>query len=158
MADLLSNFTKETFISVRDKNIGFKSEFKLIPDSFQDLGPFGGILSAFRKEPNRAWLTIATDIPLLDENVLKLLLSKRNPSKLATCFHNPETKFPEPLITIWEPRAYPVLLQFLATGYSCPRKVLINSEIEEVHLDQNELLTNINTPEELDAITSKING
>ncbi len=68
---------------------------------------------------------------------------------------NDSTGFPDPLITLWEPRAYPVMLEFLGLGYSCPRKVLINSDVEIVHGDQ-EWLTNVNTTEQLDLVKSKL--
>ena len=72
-------------------------------------------------------------------------MANRDPGKLATCFYNPDTDFPEPLITIWEPRAYPVMLQFLAQGYSCPRKVLINSDVKLIkEIDKNAFF-NVNT-------------
>ncbi|NNE30633.1 MAG: NTP transferase domain-containing protein, partial [Saprospiraceae bacterium] len=125
-----------------------KSTYPVVEDSFAGLGPFGGIVSAFRHDPNRAWMTLPCDVPLVDKALLKELASHRNPGKLATCFYNPATEFPEPLITIWEPRAYPVLLQFLSQGYSCPRKVLINSEVEVVKTGQAEKLMNVNTQEE----------
>ena len=101
-------------------------------------------------------MTLPCDTPFIDEELLNQLISNRNPSKLATCFHNPETKFPEPLITIWEPRAYPVLLQFLSMGYSCPRKVLINSDIEELTLEQPDKLFNANNMEEYEWVKEKL--
>ncbi|MGA0212736.1 MAG: molybdenum cofactor guanylyltransferase, partial [Flavobacteriaceae bacterium] len=76
------------------------------------------------------------------------LVEGRNPNKLATCFYNSQTQFPEPLITLWEPKAYPVLLDFLSRGYSCPRKVLINSSIEMLTLEDEKVLFNANTPED----------
>lgn len=154
-AKLLDTFCEQTFIST-SKDI--ESEFDLIPDSFSGLGPYGGILSAFRHDPNAAWLVVATDIPLLDESAIAQLINNRNPSKVATCFHNPETKFPEPLITLWEPRAYTRLLDFLALGYSCPRKALINSEIEELQISNLDALLNANTPEEKERLLNKIHG
>ena len=57
----------------------------------------------------------------------------------------------EPLITIWEPKAYPILLGYLAQGYSCPRKVLINSSVEIVEVE-DDLIRNINTPNEFDEV------
>jgi molybdenum cofactor guanylyltransferase len=60
------------------------------------------------------------------------------------------------LITIWEPRAYPVLLSFLAQGISCPRKVLINSDIELLDVPNIDALMNVNTPEERALIELKI--
>ncbi len=146
-ADLLSQFCEQTFISTRPGQ-AVESAYSLLEDKFLDLGPYGAILSAFRQYPNAAWMVVACDLPLLDEIALQQLLDQRNRSKMATAFHNPETDFPEPLITIWEPRAYPALLQFLAQGYSCPRKVLINSDIQLVEAQNPDALRNVNAPEE----------
>jgi molybdopterin-guanine dinucleotide biosynthesis protein A len=56
------------------------------------------------------------------------------------------------LITIWEPKSYPLLLSFLAQGYSCPRKVLINSDVTLVNALNPDALTNVNTPDEFERI------
>ena len=156
LADLLNDICEETFISTQNTN-DFTSAYPLLADSFREMGPYGGLLTAFRMDPNSAWLTVACDIPLIDKRTLNRLIEERDPGKIATCFHNEETNFPEPLITLWEPRAYPQLLQFMALGYSCPRKVLINSDIHELTIDQV-LLTNANTPEELARAQSLIHA
>ncbi len=150
-AHLVQDFCNRTFISCRENQDELiETSFPKLYDTFSNLGPYGGILSAFREHPNTAWLTLACDLPYLDKATIKKLVSKRNPQKLATCFHNPVTQFPEPLITIWEPKAYPQLLEYLSRGFSCPRKVLINSDIEEIHLDDPIHLTNVNDPESRD--------
>ena len=154
-ADLLSPFCEQTFISTRPGQ-AIESAYPLLADKFLDLGPYGAILSAFRLQPNAAWMVVACDLPLLDEKTLRQLVENRNRSKVATAFHNPETKFPEPLITIWEPRAYPVLLQFLAQGYTCPRKALINSDIKELQIENTDALLNVNKPEELEAVLNLV--
>jgi len=147
-ANLIQDFCFRTFISCRkNQDELVETSFPKIYDSYLNLGPFGGILSAFREHPNSAWLTLACDLPYLDKATLKQLVKNRNTSKLATCFYNPITSFPEPLITIWEPRAYPVLLEYLSLGYSCPRKVLINSDIELIELEDSIHLTNVNDQE-----------
>lgn len=130
----------ETYFSVaenQDKN-------NEIADSFLQMGPYGAILSAFKFNPNVAWLVLACDMPLVGKNEIDFLIQNRNPSKIATACYNPETNFPDPLFTIWEPKAYPVLLQFLSQGYSCPRKVLINSDVKIINLPNPEALKNIN--------------
>lgn len=151
MANLLSNFCDEVFLSVREEQ-ELQSNFQIIKDTFIGMGPFGGILSAFKQDPNAAWFTVATDIPFVDQEALNKLVKNRNISKIATCFHNSKTGFPEPLITIWEPRAYPAMLRFLGDGYNCPRKVLINSDVEEIEVPSEKVFTNINTPEDLNQI------
>lgn len=140
--DLLERQGLQTFFSVQESIREYE-----IGDKFFNLGPFGGICSAFQKDPNSAWFALATDLPFINQELIELLISKRNPSKVATAVKGRSKQFPEPLITIYEPKAYPVLLQFLAQGYSCPRKMLINSDIEIVKVD-DALIRNVNTPEE----------
>lgn len=118
-----------------------------IEDRYLGIGPMGGILSAFQSAPDKAWLTVACDMPHLSSDMLRYLITHRNPSKLATAFANADEGFPEPLLTIWEPRAYPVLLLALSQGVSCPRKVLLNSEIELITPPDPDGLKNINDPE-----------
>lgn len=149
MLNLLSPLTNKSFISIRnEQREEFSSDTNIVEDLYLGLGPYGAILSAFQKNPNSAWLVTACDQPLLNKKTLEHLINNRNTSKVATAFYNSETDFPEPLITIWEPRAYPRLLYFLSLGYSCPRKVLINSDIELIKLKDELVLKNANTPEE----------
>jgi len=119
----------------------------VITDKFVGLGPFGAICSAFMHNPNMAYLVVATDLPFVNQEVLELLISKRNPKKIATAIKGKGNPFMEPLVTIWEPKAYPILLSYLAQGYSCPRKVLINSDVEIVEID-TAFIQNINTPDD----------
>ncbi len=147
MATLVDEFCTNTILSIRtDQNI--ESNFETQEDLFVGLGPFGGLITAFRNSPNTAFLTVPIDAPLIDKELIQYLVKQRNPNKVATCFYNPETKFPEPLITIWEPRAYPILLHYLSQGYACPRKVLINSDIEMLKIEEHGKLVNANTKEE----------
>ncbi len=149
--ELLENNNLQTFYSVQNAS---KNEDE-IHDKFLNLGPFGGICSAFQKDPNAAWLVLATDVPFINEEAIQQLLKYRNPSKIATAIKGKGKEFVEPLITIYEPKSYPILLQYLAQGYSCPRKVLINSDVEIVEIDDS-FIRNINTPEEFDAAKKEI--
>lgn len=156
-AEMLAPFCDQVFISCRKEQVGeFETGFDLLPDTFIDLGPFGAILSAFRANPNAAWLVVACDLPLLQKETLNQLTAGRNPDKVATAFRTNAEAFPEPLIAIWEPKAYQILLQFLSKGISCPRKVLINSDIESLIPPEPEVLTNVNTPEELESVKSRL--
>ena len=149
VADLLGPYCEEVFISCRaDQMNDIPSPYQGLSDQLIGLGPFGGISSAFQQNPNAAWLVVACDLPLLDENTLAQLVKGRNVSKIATAFNSPHNEFPEPLITIWEPKSYPILMQFLAQGYSCPRKVLIHSDVELLDADDKDRLMNVNNPAE----------
>lgn len=156
LSKLMTNHCSEVYVSCRDEQ---ENDYpnKLL-DSFLFLGPMGGILSAFRHSPDCAWLTIACDLPFLDDKTIGFLIENRDPSKIATCFHSPATGFPEPLVTLWEPKAYPILLQYLSRGYACPRKILINNDICEVQLENPEVIQGANTPEERKEALAKLAG
>lgn len=148
-ADLLRPHCTEVFISCRagqESDMG--AAYPTLPDTFAELGPYGAILSAFRQNPNCAWLVTACDLPLLDAATLYFLAQNRQPRRIATAFQSPHDQMPEPLITIWEPKSYAVLLSFLAQGYSCPRKVLLNFDTLILPPPDPAALTNVNTPEE----------
>ena len=150
--ELLESNNLETFYSVQNAS-EYDDE---IHDKFLNLGPFGGICSAFQKDPNAAWFVLATDVPFVNDQIIKLLLNQRNPGKIATAIKGKGKDFPEPLITIYEPKAYPILLQYLAQGYSCPRKALINSEVEIVEVD-DDFIRNVNTPVDFTNAKNEIN-
>jgi len=148
-AGLLAEVCADVFVSCRAEQVGeMPSHLLPLPDTFLGLGPLGGILSAFRHDPNAAWLVLACDLPFLTADVLRQLVAGRASGRLATAFQSPRNEFPEPLITIFEPRAHPELLRFLSLGYSCPRKMLINSDVAVLLTPGGEALRNVNTPEE----------
>jgi molybdopterin-guanine dinucleotide biosynthesis protein A len=154
MADLLTNVCSEVFISRRDEQKEETiTDYKIIRDSFTGLGPYGAILSAFREQPDAAWLVAACDLPLLNKATLQFLEENRNASSIATAFQSPHDNLPEPLITIWEPRSYPALLNFLSQGFTCPRKFLINNNnVTLLHAPEPDALKNVNTPEDVQEV------
>jgi molybdopterin-guanine dinucleotide biosynthesis protein A len=153
VADMLKPFCNEVFISCReDQRRQIPADYNVVTDTFTGLGPYGAILSAFREQPDNAWLVVACDMPLLDLATIQYLANRRDVSKIATAFNSPDNEFPEPLITIWEPKSYPALLFFLSQGYSCPRKALINSDVCLLQAPDTSALANINTPEELEKV------
>jgi len=141
----------EPFLSCRAEQSSYYEEhgYSTIADRITHLGPLGGIVSAFMTDPNAAWLVLAADVPFLDEAILNELLSQRSTAHTATAFQSPFDRFPEPLIAIWEPKAMPMIMSFIALGYSCPRKVLIQTEAHVIVPSTPEKLENVNTPDEL---------
>lgn len=160
-ADLLASHCEEVYISCRPDQIGeleVKEKYPLLPDTISGLGPYGAILSAFRQDPNAAWLVIACDLPLVDETSVKHLIDNRSSKNIATAFHNETTGFPDPLFTLWEPKSYARLLHFLSLGYSCPRKMLINSDSHVIEPRDQNVLSNVNTPEDLEKVRESLNA
>ena len=158
-AAVLAEFCPDVRVSVRPDQAGeLPAGLTALPDTFLGLGPLGGILSAFQADPNAAWLVLACDLPFLTRETLEFLVANRQPARMATTFKSPWDAFPEPLVSIWEPRSYGQLLRFLSLGYSCPRKALINADIELLSSPRPEELRNVNTPEERVAAEQELRG
>ncbi|RZK22125.1 MAG: molybdopterin-guanine dinucleotide biosynthesis protein MobA [Hymenobacter sp.] len=156
-AALLAEVCQDVFVSCRAEQAAeLPAGLQALPDTFLGLGPLGGILSALRQDPNAAWLVLACDLPFMNAETLRQLVAGRQPSRLATAFQSPGNDFPEPLITIFEPRAYPELLRFLGLGYSCPRKMLINSDVALLPTPDSSALRNVNTPAERTAAQQEL--
>ncbi|NAY90954.1 NTP transferase domain-containing protein [Muricauda sp. JGD-17] len=155
---LLNEVCNSVFLSIRpQQQASIPSHFKTIEDQNEYRGPFNGILSAHRLYPKAAWLVLACDLPLINSETIKQLAHRRNPNKLATSFATKKTKLPEPLITIWEPQGLERAKQYLETAESsCPRKFLINSDIELLYPDHDEVLYNANSISDYEYVKSKI--
>ena len=161
LRDVLVKQGMDTFYSVRNgsdvtsSTVEKSQTSQNIPDTIFNLGPFGGIYSAFQKDPNAAWFVLATDLPFVNETLVKLLLEKRNPAKVATTVKGKGKSFPEPLIAIYEPKAYPIFEQFLSEGNISPKALLINSDVEIIEVE-DQLIRNVNTSEEYKAAKKEL--
>ena len=149
---LLESKNLETFYSVQKS----KNENE-ISDIYPNLGPVGGIYAAFQKDPNSAWFVLATDVPFVNEELIHLLLENRNPDKVATSIKGKNKDFIEPLISIYEPKAFLILKEYVDKGIYSPMKLLMNADIAIVEVDDN-LIRNINTPEEFKIAKFHIDG
>lgn len=155
---LLEHTCDNVFLSVREEQQSIMdNHFSIIVDQNEYRGPFNGILSAHKSYPDVAWLVLACDLPLIDLEALKNLADSRNQKKLATSYTTKKTNLPEPLITIWEPEGLRKAITYLETSEStCPRKFLINSDVELVNPKHDEVLYNANSISDYEFIKSKL--
>ena len=114
--------------------------------------PIVGIVSAFDKNSETAWLVVACDMPFVNQEVIEYLIKHRNTEKFATAFENPEEHFPEPLLTIYEPKIFQKLQEAVNQCMKSPMKVLQSLDIELLEVSDNKMLMNINTPIQMDEI------
>jgi molybdenum cofactor guanylyltransferase len=144
--ELLSIYFSEVYVSINQRQT---TDLLHIQDL--DLGlksPLVGIVSAFNHSSDVAWLVVACDMPFVNEKTIEFLLNHRNPEKFATAFENPEEHFPEPLLTIYEPKIFPKLQEAINQGKKSPMKILQNLEIELVQDFDFQWIRNINTLED----------
>lgn len=144
--DLISKYCNKVFISTRDKV--YSSKYESIFDTFLNIGPIGGILSAQMLLPNKAFLVIACDMPYINQKTIEKIISQRDYFKYSTCYINYENSLPEPLCAIYEPKSKSALMEFIAEGYLCPRKFLINYNVKKILPDNPLEMSNINYIEE----------
>lgn len=122
----------------------------LILDAYGAIGPAGALRSAMEAYPERAWLVIACDLPMITADFLHWLIQHRDPEQL---FTGCATAFgPEPLAAIWEPAACELLARHTDAGAYSLRKILKNQPIKLVPPPDPTILLNANSPEEETAI------
>lgn len=163
----LSAVCERVFLSCRAEQLGepaFEETFRAMPlilDSYGDIGPLAGLLSAMETYPQVTWLTLACDMPLVDDVVLHALLSRRDPAKWATVFKSaaPNSDKPafEPLCAIYEPVCLPAFhaavwegrtgLQALLAGFEQKGRLAVISPEEALQGGQA-ALQGANTPDE----------
>jgi molybdopterin-guanine dinucleotide biosynthesis protein A len=159
--ELLTQFCPNVYLSIREdqKTIKPYSNYSHLIDrsEFSGIGPIGGIISAleFRKT---AWIVLACDLPFIKPKTIEYLLSKRNQSKLATAYKSTHDQLPEPLCAIYEPEALEPLKAFVRISKTCPRKFLINHNVELIEQIDTISLDNINEPEEYNQALKKIHN
>ena len=145
--DLMHQFTPEVFLSCRHEQV-FDTPIPRIEDQYENLGPLAGVLSAFKTDATCAWWVIACDLPYVDTASISYLLENRDASREATFYIDPETLFPEPLLTIFEPMIYPDILRAYQAGQSSLNRVLLNCRGKRVKPKDARILRSINTKDE----------
>jgi len=136
-------------ISCREEQLESMKQYAgCITDRYNQIGPLGGVLSAFEKEPETAWLLTACDMPNIKKEDIDRLIEERDPLAKLSCYMTTDG-FPEPLFSIWEPGSYEDLIEaYKNNNYSLVR--LINKiEAKKIPARSDEIFVNINTPEEL---------
>jgi len=156
--NLLSQVCENTFISLREEQEDeLPTAMKTIVDLNEFKGPYNGLLSAHKKYPEVAWLVLACDLPLMDLDALKELISQRDSVKEATAFALKENPLPEPLCAIWEPHALQQSITYLESGNgTCPRKYLINHDTKLVFPNYENVLLNANSEEDYKEALEKL--
>jgi molybdopterin-guanine dinucleotide biosynthesis protein A len=150
LARTLGEVVDEVYVSVRAEQIDEDhiQGLNIVEDIYPSVGPIAGIMSAMDRDKEAAWLVLAVDLPHVNSEVIKKLVKNRDQTKSATCFKNPQKGWPEPLCTIWEPRAKETLVEFYNQQKYCPRKVLFNMEIKIIEIEDINILNNCNTVED----------
>lgn len=156
-SELLGAVLERVCISVR-KRPSQADVFQALPqieDAYGAIGPMSGVLSAMDQEPDAAWFVLACDLPYIDEQAVRELLDGRARDRMATAFMASDGFF-EPLCAIYEPRTAPLLRERLDAGRYSLRDVLTDADVRMVCPPEDRMLTNVNTPEDLEEVRAHL--
>lgn len=154
---ILKRYCEKVFISVREDQ-NYIVDAEPIIDRMGEIGPLGGILSAFFYHRDKNWLVLGVDMPFINVFTVKEIVSARDPDKFATCFeHNGK---PEPLCTIYENKFKDKLLTAAKAGERSPSKILTEqgSGVKIIKPKEPEHLDCIITAEDYLAAQSRMVG
>jgi molybdopterin-guanine dinucleotide biosynthesis protein A len=147
-AGLLGGVCEAVWVSARaDQMLPTPAGVDIIVDGYKQLGPAAGLLSAWDRFPDRPWLVLATDMPWVHSDHLRLLLRTRDPNATATVFRHSDG-FAEPLCAVWEPQARPTLQCRVARGDASLSALLKVTTVNWLAVADPSWLASANTPVE----------
>jgi len=148
LAELLESIGCNPFISCRhDQSQLIPKKYRVLIDQHKDAGPYGAVLTAFEFDASSPWLVLACDLPYIDEATISFLLYNNDRTKVATAYIYPADGLPEPMISIWQPHSYDILLN---GGSNSLRYILRTHDVKLLSPPNELALTNVNTPEEFE--------
>jgi len=149
---LLSPLVERVFVSTRPDQAtdAERSKYEQIIDRYEDLGPVAGILSAMDRNAQVSWLVVACDLPNIDEQTIRLLLTEQSATQPFTAYTSSHDSLPEPLCAIYTPASRALIDAFVAEGMICPRKMLMRSDTRLLTQPDPAALDNVNTPQDLE--------
>lgn len=145
LVDLLVRLGTPAFISCQAGDADRWTPIPTIEDKADGYGPMGGLMAAFTRDPDSAFLVIACDYPLLREEDIRWLVAQRDPERQVTAV-SLEVGKGEPLLAIWEPRAFPVLAHAFASGNFKMMDVLEKLDLKRAAPQEPQFFQQANDP------------
>lgn len=151
MVGLLGPRVDRVLVSTREdqKNEPERTNYDLVIDRYDDMGPLAGILSAMDEHPGADWLVVACDLPNIGSETLEHLLENRSAVHPFSAYVSTHDGLPEPLCAVYRADSAPLVRRFADDGIHCPRKILIRSDTHLLEQIDPASLDNINTPGDL---------
>lgn len=150
LAGLLDMVCDKTLISCREEQISDFTGYPVVKDCYPSHGPVTGILSALEYDREANWLVIPVDTPNLTSSFLQAELISRSQSTFdATVIREVASGSMQPLIAIYRPSSFSVMLEEYRKGHYSLKRILslLNVQIID-YSDQSDLLANYNTPDD----------
>ncbi|MGS0749033.1 molybdenum cofactor guanylyltransferase [Halpernia sp. GG3] len=160
VSKMLQPFCKKIVISINEnqwENWAKNEDHHFIIDDekYKNHGPLSGILSVIDKFPEKGFIILGTDFPLVKIEHLIKLNQERSSSFDAVCFE--KDGFLQPLVSIIEKSSILKLKDFFSNGNDSLRHFLGEIKTKVIPVNSEEFLKNINTDQAFLAL-KKYNG
>ena len=108
------------------------------------------MLAAMRWRPRTTWIFAACDMPLLQADAVRWLLSERRPGRWAVLPRVSDAGV-EPLLALYEPQSRALLEELVGRGLAAPRHIIGDPAVATPAPPASlaSRWANANTPEEL---------
>jgi len=153
---LLLPYCDDVFIAVKNKSSEDPAWFMADDPSLGDIGPMAGLLTAFHRYPQHAWIIAGCDYPLIHPRTFSTLINAVTSASQAVAFTNPETHRAEPLLTVYLPSVLPVLEARYANGRFSLQELLGEVAVVNLEAEDNRWLQSIDTPEQAEKLIKSL--
>lgn len=161
MAGLLEEFCEKTFFSSRadleTESLSHLKNIGRINDEHIGMGPVGGLATLMGSHPDRAWLIVACDMPLLTRENLEAIVRQRDPLRYGTCYVQKGRLGYEPMCAIYEPKFISPLYQAMSRRELSLKRIINGLPFQEVGIspESRSHFMNANTPDEYEFARSR---
>ncbi len=163
---ILSNYFNQIWVSCAKGKA--REGYNCIFDTYKEIGPIAGIyagLNMAKEAGLEAILVLPCDLPLLDGQIIELLLKARtnhmeaSGCNLMTTFLHEQTGNIEALVSIYEVNALPLFAKAITEGIGAPRLVVLEDKRTTIPFTPEvaQALYNLNTAKEYEEFTKKYN-
>ena len=150
----LSDFD-ELLVSVGSKHNHIGTKYQTVADKYPDCGPIGGLQSALSVCTSDALLAISCDVPLFKASLAQFVCSKMSEDYDAVIALSPEGFF-HPLCAVYKKSVADIFEKFILSGDYKILNAYEQMKICRVPIeDFEDLLLNVNTPEEYEHLIRK---
>ncbi|WP_258105740.1 molybdenum cofactor guanylyltransferase [Marinoscillum sp. MHG1-6] len=148
--ELLSSFQIDVYVSCsQSQQAEIDDETPKIVDTYNAIGPMGGVISAMGNDPKSSWLVVACDLMNLTKESVQNLMGQQDKAYDVIAYQKPDNSFFETTITIYNPSAHSVILKQVHAGDYSLQSALQKLTVKEVVPEDFEALKNFNHPKDL---------
>jgi molybdopterin-guanine dinucleotide biosynthesis protein A len=148
--EMLSGICAKVFISCnKNQAIDIPENYELIVDSekYQNTGPMAALLSAFDMYPDAAFLVIGCDYPFIKRGDLLKLIEIENQIEVAFCYYNKKEQIKEPMLALYLPACYHLLVSNFKKGNNSLRHFLNEINAKNILPDNADIIKSVDTLE-----------